>query len=82
MEDIMDGTEGISTYFKNFRDDKSKVSKVRTAFKNNMWLIQNIVHAVQNVGNAASVCLNMTALGIVYGILISYRPFRRLCQLV
>ncbi|KAJ5675625.1 hypothetical protein N7462_008522 [Penicillium macrosclerotiorum] len=54
MDDVMQATEGLSTKFKDFRDDKSKVSKVRTAFKNNMWLIKDIVGAVQQVGNAAS----------------------------
>jgi fungal STAND N-terminal Goodbye domain len=55
MEDVMGGTEDLSNKFKGFRDDKSKVSKIRTAFKNNMWLIQAIVNTVQTVGNAASV---------------------------
>src|SRR6202000_2825309 len=55
MDAIMNGTEGLSNKFKDFRDDKSKVAKVRTALKNNMWLIQKIVNAVQVVGGAASV---------------------------
>ncbi|KAJ5175269.1 uncharacterized protein N7482_001146 [Penicillium canariense] len=54
MDDVMSGTESLSQKFKDFRDDKSKVSKVRTAFKNNMWLIQKIVNTVQVVGNVAS----------------------------
>ncbi|EED16285.1 conserved hypothetical protein [Talaromyces stipitatus ATCC 10500] len=54
MQDVMLGTEELSLKFKSFRDDKSKVSKMRTAFKNNMWLIQGIVNTVQSVGNAAS----------------------------
>lgn len=58
MQDVMNGTEGLSVKFKAFRDDGSKLSKVRTALKNNMWLIENIVHAVQNVGNATSVRLD------------------------
>ncbi|KUL87948.1 hypothetical protein ZTR_03863 [Talaromyces verruculosus] len=54
MEEVIGGTENLSNKFKSFRDDKSKVAKVRTAFKNNMWLIQTIVNTVQTVGNAAS----------------------------
>ncbi|KIM98745.1 hypothetical protein OIDMADRAFT_57090 [Oidiodendron maius Zn] len=54
MDAIMNGTEGLSNKFKDFRDDKSKVAKVRTALKNNMWLIQKIVNAVQVVGGVAS----------------------------
>lgn len=57
MEEVIGGTESLSNKFKGFRDDKSKVSKVRTAFKNNMWLIQTIVNTIQTVGNAASVSL-------------------------
>lgn len=41
MEEVIGGTEDLSNKFKSFRDDKSKVSKVRTAFKNNMRLIQS-----------------------------------------
>jgi len=59
MDEIMAGTENLSNNFKDFRSDNSKVTKMRTAFKNNMWLIQNVVNTVQNVGNAASVSLNM-----------------------
>lgn len=55
MDEVMAGTEGLSNNFSNFRSDKSKVSKMRTAFKNNMWLIQDIVNTIQSVGNAASV---------------------------
>ncbi|KAL2832928.1 prion-inhibition and propagation-domain-containing protein [Aspergillus cavernicola] len=47
MTEVMDGMEGLSNKFKDFRDDRSKVAKVRTAFKANMWLIQNIVNTVQ-----------------------------------
>ncbi|KAJ5986997.1 hypothetical protein N7451_011362, partial [Penicillium sp. IBT 35674x] len=54
MDAIMKGTEGIFMRFKNFRDDTSKMAKVRSAFKNNMCLIQNIIRIVQNFGNAAS----------------------------
>lgn len=55
MEEVIGGTEDLSNKFKSFRDDKSKVAKVRTALKNNMWLIQTIVNTIQTVGNAASV---------------------------
>ncbi|CEJ61226.1 hypothetical protein PMG11_09763 [Penicillium brasilianum] len=54
MDEIMSGTEGLSSKFKDFRSDESKVTKVRTALKNNMWLIQKVVNTVQSVGNAAS----------------------------
>lgn len=57
MDEIMTGTEGLSSKFKDFRSDESKVTKVRTALKNNMWLIQKVVNTVQSVGNAASVSL-------------------------
>ncbi|GKZ25081.1 hypothetical protein AbraIFM66951_005288 [Aspergillus brasiliensis] len=55
MDDVMAGTEGMSNNFSDFRSDKSKVGKMRTAFKNNMWLIQGIVNTIQTVGNAASI---------------------------
>jgi hypothetical protein len=55
MEEVIGGTEDLSNKFKGFRDDKSKVAKVRTAFKNNMWLIQTLVNTMQTVGNTASV---------------------------
>ena len=61
MDAIMNGTEGLSNKFKDFRDDKTKVAKVRTALKNNMWLIQKIVNAVQVVGGVASVRLEIIA---------------------
>jgi hypothetical protein len=61
MDEIMNETEGLSNKFKDFRDDKSKVAKVRTALKNNMWLIKKIVNAVQVVGGAASVSFEITA---------------------
>lgn len=63
MDDVMNGTEALSQKFKDFRDDKSKVSKVRTAFKNNMWLIQGIVSTVETVGNAASVSSCLQTIG-------------------
>lgn len=55
MEEVIGGTEDLSNKLKSFRDDKSKVSKVRTAFKNNMRLIQSIVSTIQTVAKAASV---------------------------
>ncbi|KAI9043654.1 uncharacterized protein KD926_003004 [Aspergillus affinis] len=55
MEEAMAGTESLSKNFTAFRSDQSKVVKVRTAFKNNMVLIQRVVNTVQAVGNAASV---------------------------
>ncbi|KAF2423185.1 hypothetical protein EJ08DRAFT_701310 [Tothia fuscella] len=54
LEDVMRGTEGMQNKFKDFRNDQGKVDKVRTAFKNNLWLIQKVVNTVQMVGNAAS----------------------------
>jgi hypothetical protein len=59
MEDVLNRTEEIFMNFKHFREDKSKLAKVRCALKNNMCLIQNIINTVQNVGNAASVCLGI-----------------------
>ncbi|KUL81942.1 hypothetical protein ZTR_10354 [Talaromyces verruculosus] len=50
----MKGAEGLSNEFKDVRHDRSKTDNVRTAFKNNLWLIQKIVNTVQVVGNAAS----------------------------
>lgn len=57
IDQIMKGTEGLSDEFKDFRHDRSKTDNMRTAFKNNLWLIQKIVNTVQVVGNAASVRL-------------------------
>ncbi|KAJ0413982.1 prion-inhibition and propagation-domain-containing protein [Aspergillus carlsbadensis] len=54
IDQIMKGTEGLSNDFKDFRHDRSKTDNVRTAFKNNLWLIQKVVNTVQVVGNAAS----------------------------
>jgi hypothetical protein len=47
VEEVMKGTEGMSQKFKDFRHDQGKTDKVRTAFKNNLWLIQKvqIVHS-------------------------------------
>jgi hypothetical protein len=58
IDQIMKGTEGLSNEFKDFRHDRSKTDNVRTAFKNNLWLIQKVVNTVEVVGNAASVCLS------------------------
>ncbi|CAI7644463.1 unnamed protein product [Penicillium viridicatum] len=54
IDQIMKGTEGLSNEFKDFRHDRSKTDNVRTAFKNNLWLIQKVVKTVEVVGNAAS----------------------------
>lgn len=62
MDDVMKGTEGIYIKFRDFRDDASKVARVRRALKNNMWLIQNIIHIVQSTDNVASVCLEISTL--------------------
>lgn len=64
MDAVMEVTEGIFMRFKNFRDDTSKVAKVRSALKNNMFLIQNIIDIGQYFGNAASVCLKISTLEI------------------
>jgi hypothetical protein len=42
VEEVMRGTEGMSQKFKEFRHDQGKTDKVRTAFKNNLWLIQKV----------------------------------------
>jgi hypothetical protein len=57
IDQIMKGMEGLSNEFKEFRHDRTKTDNVRTAFKNNLWLIQRVVNTVQVVGDAASVCL-------------------------
>jgi hypothetical protein len=56
IDQIMKGIEGLSNEFKEFRHDRTKTDNVRTAFKNNLWLIQRVVNTVQVVGDAASVC--------------------------
>ncbi|PLB51560.1 hypothetical protein P170DRAFT_471495 [Aspergillus steynii IBT 23096] len=72
INDIMQSTEGLSLEFKEFRHDRSKVEKVRTAFKNNMWLIEKVVNTVNVVGSSTSAfppampaCLIFTAFGQV-----------------
>lgn len=57
IDEIMKGTEGLSNDFKEFRHDQTKVDKVRTAFRSNLWLIQKVVDTVQVAGNVASVRL-------------------------
>jgi fungal STAND N-terminal Goodbye domain len=57
IDEVMKGTEGLSNNFKEFRHDQSKVDTVRTAFRNNLGLIQKVVDTVQVVGNVASVRL-------------------------
>lgn len=54
IDQVMKGTEGLSNEFKDFRHDRSKTDNVRTAFKNNLWLIQKVVNTLEVVGNAAS----------------------------
>jgi hypothetical protein len=61
IDQIMNGTEGLSNQFKDFRHDRSKTDNVRTAFKNNLWLIQKVVDTVQVAGNAASVRLDINS---------------------
>ncbi|KAJ5933227.1 heterokaryon incompatibility protein s [Penicillium verrucosum] len=54
IDQIMKDTEGLSNEFKDFRHDRSKTDNVRSAFKNNLWLIQKVVDTVGVVGIAAS----------------------------
>ncbi|KAL3455859.1 prion-inhibition and propagation-domain-containing protein [Aspergillus heterothallicus] len=54
IDQIMKGTESLSNDFKEFRHDKSKTDNVRTALKNNLWLMQKVVNTVEAVGTAAS----------------------------
>ena len=55
IDQIMKGTEGLSNEFKDFRHDRSKTDNVRTALKNNLFLIEKVVKTVEVVGTAASV---------------------------
>jgi hypothetical protein len=80
MDEVMAGTESLSKNFTEFRRDQSKMAKIRTALKNNMWLIQGIVDTVQTVGNAASVRTSSTSWEL-YTYLFS-RPSRPRCQRV
>jgi hypothetical protein len=57
MDAVIQGTEIEKKKLKDFRHDGGKVDKVRTAFKNNLWLIQSVVNVVQIAANAASVSL-------------------------
>jgi hypothetical protein len=57
MDDVIQGTEKEVQNFKGFRHQGSKVDKVRTAFKNNLWLIQKVVNTIQIVGATAAVRL-------------------------
>ncbi|KAF4766915.1 hypothetical protein HAV15_010249 [Penicillium sp. str.  len=54
IDQIMKGTEGLSNEFKDFRHDRSKTDNVRTALKNNLFLIEKVVKTVEVVGSAAS----------------------------
>lgn len=55
MDEVIQGTENQVNNFKDFRHQGTKVDKVRTAFKNNLWLIQKVVNTLQIIGNTASV---------------------------
>lgn len=55
IDQIMKGAEGLSNEFKDFRHDRSKTDNVRTALKNNLFLIEKVVKTVEVVGSAASV---------------------------
>ena len=57
MNDVIQGTENEVQNFKGFRHQGTKVDKVRTAFKNNLWLIQKVVNTIQIVGSTAAVRL-------------------------
>ena len=58
MNDVIQGTENEVQNFKGFRHQGTKVDKVRTAFKNNLWLIQKVVNTIQIVGSTAAVRLH------------------------
>ena len=53
IDEVMKGAECLSNNF----NDQSKVDTVRTAFRNNLVLIQKVVGTVQVAGNVASVRL-------------------------
>lgn len=55
MDDVIQGTENQVQNFKGFRHQGTKADKVRTAFKNNLWLIQKVVNTIQIVGATAAV---------------------------
>lgn len=57
MEEVIQGTEVEKKKLLNFRHDGTKVDKVRTAFKNNLWLIQKVVTFVNIAANTAAVRL-------------------------
>jgi len=82
IEEVIKGTESLSNNFKDFRHDKSKTDKVRSAFKNNLWLIQKVVNTVQMVGNAASVsrCEYRAIFRRCPNRCTSLRPFHQLCR--
>lgn len=58
MDDVIQGTEKEVQGFKGFRHQGTKVDKVRTAFKNNLWLIQKVVNTIQIIGSTAAVSLH------------------------
>ena len=55
MQEVIDGTENQVNNFKDFRHSGTKTDKVRTAFSNNLWLIQKVINAIQIVGSTAAV---------------------------
>jgi hypothetical protein len=57
MDEVIQGTENHVNNFKDFRNSGTKVDKVRTAFKNNLWLIQKVVNTIQIIGSTAAVRL-------------------------
>jgi hypothetical protein len=60
MQEVIQGTEAQVNNFKGFRHQGTKVDKVRTAFKNNLWLIQKVVNTIQIVGSTAAVRLPLS----------------------
>jgi hypothetical protein len=55
MAEVMASTEVETNNFNNFRHSGSNVDKVRTAFKNNLGIIQKVVSGIEILGAAASV---------------------------
>ena len=53
MKEAMDTADAQKKFFKGFRHDDSKIDKVRSAFSNNIGLIQKIVDGAQQAANAA-----------------------------
>lgn len=55
MNDVIQGAEKEVQNFQGFRHQGTKVDKVRTAFSNNLWLIQKVVNIIQIAGSTAAV---------------------------